>query len=169
MQRRTFLLASFVTTAAVAIGVELYSTEELSEKDSLNHDLLFSVLLPVFLHGALPDVPSQRELVINTTIEAIYRSINVLEPEQQQELEQLFGMLESRLGLLFLSGSITPLIMRDANQLVEMLEKWRHHYLVLLQTAYAGLRELIMTSYYSEPNNWNRLGYSKPMLTAFNS
>jgi hypothetical protein len=45
---------------------------------------------------------------------------------------------------------------------VAMLESWRHHYLALLQTAYLGLRELVMASYYACPEHWGAIGYAKP-------
>ena len=166
MNRRTFLLGAFAGTAAIALGVNLYSPEfslpdEGEEKD---YRLLFGVLLPVMLDGALPDVATHKLAAQNRTLDAIKHSIDVLPDEQQAELFELLDMLENRLGLLLLTSSMTPLLMRSPSDLTQMLETWRHSYFALLQTAYLGLRELVMASYYACPEHWSRLHYAKPEL-----
>ena len=162
MQRRTFITGALTGTAALALGVSLMPSDEVSLAENNLHRLTLSILIPVFLDGALADVPSQREIAINRTVDAIFQAINYLDEEQQQEINQLLDMLESRLGLLLLTGSITQLMLRQPNELVELLEYWRSNFLVLLQTAYTGLRELILSSYYSCPEHWGRIMYTKP-------
>lgn len=166
MKRRTFLMGAFAGTAALALGVNLYSPEFSLPKDSEGKDyrLLFSVLLPVMLDGALPDVATHKLAAQNRTLDAIKQSISVLPDEQQTELFELLDMLENRLGLLVLTSSMTPLLMRSPAELTEMLETWRRSYFALLQTAYLGLRELVMASYYACPEHWSRLHYAKPEL-----
>ncbi|ARD23791.1 MULTISPECIES: hypothetical protein [Shewanella] len=161
MKRRTFLTGAFTGTAALALGVSLY-TPEVSDSPDDTHRLLFSVLIPVFMDGALPEVANYREAFLNRTINAINQTISVLPTEQQQELSQLLSMLESRFGLLILTSSITPLMLRTPAELNDMLEQWRHHFLDMMQTAYIGLRELIVSSYYACPEHWGRLHYAKP-------
>ncbi|WP_144211174.1 TAT leader-containing periplasmic protein [Shewanella donghaensis] len=161
MKRRTFLTGAFTGTAALALGVSLY-TPEINEHPDDTHRLLFSVLIPVFMQDALPDVTNYRDAFLNRTIIAINQTISVLPEDQKQELEQLLNMLESRIGLLILTSSITPLMLRSPAELATMLEKWRYHFLEMMQTAYLGLRELIMASYYSCPEHWGRLHYAKP-------
>lgn len=166
MKRRTFLLGAFAGTAVLALGVNLYSPELSLPDDSEGKDyrLLFSVLLPVMLDGALPDVTTHKLVAQNRTLDAIKQSIAVLPAEQQIELFELLDMLENRLGLLLLTSSMTPLLMRSPAELTEMLESWRHSYFSLLQMAYLGLRELVMASYYACPEHWSRLHYAKPEL-----
>ena len=166
MKRRTFLMGAFAGTAALALGVNLYSPEFSLPEDSEAKDyrLLFSVLLPVMLDGALPDVALPKLAAQNRTLDAIKQSIAVLPDEQQTELFELLDMLENRLGLLVLTSSMTPLLMRSPAELTQMLETWRHSYFALLQTAYLGLRELIMASFYACPEHWSRLHYAKPEL-----
>lgn len=166
MQRRTFLLGAFTGTAALALGVNLYSPELDLPQDTEDKDyrLLFSVLLPVLLDGALPEVASHRVVAQNRTLDAIKQTIFALTPEQQDELYQLLDMLQNRLGLLLLTSSMTPLLLRSPTELTQMLETWRHSYFALLQTAYLGLREIVMASYYACPEHWSRLHYAKPEL-----
>jgi len=166
MNRRTFLLGAFAGTAAIALGVNLYSPEFSlpDEGEGKDYRLLFGVLLPVMLDGALPDVASHKQAAQNRTLDAIKHSIDVLPDEQQAELFELLDMLENRLGLLLLTSSMTPLLMRSPGELTQMLETWRHSYFSLLQTAYLGLRELVMASYYACPEHWSRLHYAKPEL-----
>ncbi|QDZ92274.1 TAT leader-containing periplasmic protein [Shewanella decolorationis] len=166
MNRRTFLLGAFAGTAAIALGVNLYSPEFSlpDEGEDKDYRLLFGVLLPVMLDGALPDVASHKQAAQNRTLDAIKQSIDVLPDEQQAELFELLDMLENRLGLLLLTSSMTPLLMRSPGELTQMLETWRHSYFSLLQTAYLGLRELVMASYYACPEHWSRLHYAKPEL-----
>lgn len=166
MNRRTFLLGAFAGTAAIALGVNLYSPEFSlpDEGEDKDYRLLFGVLLPVMLDGALPDVASHKQAAQNRTLDAIKQSIDVLPDEQHAELFELLDMLENRLGLLLLTSSMTPLLMRSPGELTQMLETWRHSYFSLLQTAYLGLRELVMASYYACPEHWSRLHYAKPEL-----
>jgi hypothetical protein len=169
MKRRTFITGAFATTAALALGVSLYRPELVPEDSGDKaHALLFAVLLPVLLEDALPDVPVLREAAINRTIEAMHDTMSLLSDEKQAELTELLQMLESRLGLLLLTGSMTPLMLRSTDELVAMLEHWRHHYLAMLNLAYQGLRELVMAGFYSSPEHWSRLNYAKPDLFGTN-
>ncbi|WP_445774251.1 TAT leader-containing periplasmic protein [Shewanella sp.] len=162
MKRRTFITGAFAGTAALALGVNLYSPTLTIAPDDIHHRVLFSVFIPIFLDGSLPEVPSHREMAINRTLDAISISISHLPQAQQDELLELLELLEGRFGLLLLSGSMAPLLGREPQQLINMLEFWRFNFLDMLKTAYSGLRELIMASYYSCPEHWGSLRYAKP-------
>ncbi len=164
MKRRTFLTASLVGTASLALGVNLVLPEQVPVMSQDKHRVIFSVLIPVFMDGALPEMDSQKQLAIDRTIAAIHDTMSVLPQAQYQELLQLIELLESQLGLLILTGSMTPLLMRSPAHLVEMLDGWRDSALSLFQQAYLGLRELVMASYYACPEHWTELNYAKPIL-----
>ncbi|QQX79531.1 TAT leader-containing periplasmic protein [Shewanella sp. KX20019] len=171
MERRTFITTALAGTACLALGVNYCSTDYANVNARLDdkHRLLFSVLLPVFLDGALPDVPVLKRDAENRTLDAIEHTISLLPEDSQLELEQLLDLLEGRLGLLILTGSMTPLMMRNSSELIEMLEGWRTSYIEMMVTAYQGLRELVMASYYSEPEHWSRLHYAKPSFLEENN
>ena len=166
MNRRTFLVTALAGTGALALGVTLYSPSHVGVNKNLDseHRLLFSLLVPVFLDGALPQTASLRVVAQNRTIDAIVATVALLPVDARDELEQLLILLESRLGLLLLTGSMTPLLLRSPNELIEMLEKWRSSYLDMMVIAYQGLRELVIASYYAFPEHWGRLNYEKPIL-----
>lgn len=166
MNRRTFLVTALAGTGALALGVNLYRPPYVRVSKALDseHRLLFSLLVPVFLDGALPQTQALRVAAQNRTLDAIIATMALLSSDSREELQQLLTLLESRLGLLLLTGNMTPLLLRTPNELIAMLESWRSHYLDMMVTAYQGLRELIMASYYSCPEHWGRLNYEKPML-----
>lgn len=164
MKRRHFITGAFATTAALALGVSLYRPELEPVDAEGSHRALFAVLVPVLLDGALPRMSSPREAAINRTLDAISQTLTVLPQSQRDELELLLDGLENRLGVLVLTGSMTPLLLRSPEQLVVMLESWRDGFLEMQQQAYYGLRELIMASYYSCPEHWGTLHYSKPKI-----
>ncbi|WP_282110049.1 TAT leader-containing periplasmic protein [Shewanella algicola] len=169
MKRRTFITGAFAGTAALALGVNLYSPTLTTASDDIHHRVLFSVFIPIFLDGSLPEVANHREMAINRTLDAIVQSIDHLPQAQQDELMELLDLLEGRFGLLLLSGSMTPLLGRDPQQLIDMLESWRYNFLDMLKTAYSGLRELIMASYYACPEHWGNLRYAKPTFLVSNA
>ncbi|MBR9727710.1 TAT leader-containing periplasmic protein [Shewanella intestini] len=162
MNRRTFITGAFVSTAALAVGVNLSTSFTRQEHVQSSHRMLFATLIPIFLDGALPDVATHKEQAINRTLNTIEATINVLPQEQREEITLLLNMLESRFSLLLITGSLTPLILRQPFELIDMLESWRQHFITLLNTAYLGLREVIMASYYASPEHWGRLQYVKP-------
>ncbi|MCG9697530.1 TAT leader-containing periplasmic protein [Shewanella sp. Isolate11] len=166
MKRRTFLLTALAGTGALALGVNLYHPPHVGVIKSLDREnrLLFSVLIPVLLDGALPQTESLRLAAQNRTLDAITNMIEELPRESRDELGQLIELLESRLGLLLLTGNMTPLLLRSPQALAEMLETWRSSYLDMMVLAYQGLRELVIASYYACPEHWSQINYEKPQL-----
>ncbi|MCE9677640.1 TAT leader-containing periplasmic protein [Shewanella sp. AS1] len=166
MKRRTFLMTALAGTGALALGVKLYTPPHVGIVKSLDteHRLLFSLLLPVFLDGALPQTEALRVAAQNRTLDAIALTLQQLPRDARDELEQLVELLESRLSLLILTGSMTPLLLRTPVQLAQMLEHWRRGYLDLMVAAYQGLRELVMSSYYGCPDHWSQLNYERPLI-----
>ena len=165
MNRRKFLLGALGGSAALALGVSLYQPEfSQDERYDEEHRLLFSVLLPVLLDGALPEMAVPREAAMNRTLDAIAKTVAVLPADQRKELLQLLDSLENRFGLLLLTGSMTPLLLRSPAELTAFIEDWRQSSLALFNTAYLGLRELVLASFYSCPEHWAALNYAKPEL-----
>ncbi|MBY5922428.1 TAT leader-containing periplasmic protein [Ferrimonas balearica] len=160
MDRRQFLMAGLVGTAAVATGIALWPVEKpLPGLTDPQARVLKALVVPV-LYGAAPEA----ELTAQSDQVAaqVAHTIATLPPGSQAQLNQLFETLENRLGVLALTGSMTPLLARQPEALAEMLEQWRTHFLDTLEIAYQGLKELIQAAWYADPAHWPALGYNKP-------
>ena len=166
MERRTFLLGGFVATASIAVGADWYINAFDSEQEHSKHKhgLLFQALIPVLLEGALPTAQKLRQQHIQRTVESIHATVDVLPKHSQQQLHQLLEILETKFGLLLLTSNMTSLLKRNPIELSQLLHYWREHYLSMMNEAYLGLRELIMSSYYALPEHWEILNYKKPAI-----
>jgi len=78
---------------------------------------------------------------------------------QQAELQQLFLLLQQRLGQLALTGHWLSLNEMPLQSRLQLLSSWRDSYLATLQQAYHGLRELLYGAYYGQPQHWPALEY----------
>ena len=166
MERRTFLLGGFVATASIAVGADWYINAFESEQvlTKHKHGLLFQALIPVLLDGALPDEQELRQQHIERTVESIHATMDVLPEHTQQQLHQLLELLETKFGLLLLTSNMTAVLKRNPLELTQLLNYWREHYLSMMNEAYLGLRELIVSSYYALPEHWEILNYKKPII-----
>lgn len=81
---------------------------------------------------------------------------------QQDELEQLFGLLAYRVTQLALTAHITALPELSVSQRLALLDSWRDSYIWILQQAYHGLRELLYAAYYGQPEHWQSITYFAP-------
>ena len=170
MDRRTFLISCFISTASIAVGADWYinAFDSSPEKTKQKHSLLFKTLLPVLLDGALSTNEAERQQQIERTIENIHITMSLLPENAEQKLIQLLEMLETKFGTLLLTSSFTSYLELNPTGLQQLLTYWREHYLSMMNEAYLGLRELVMSSYYASPEHWGFLGYQKPMLGAVN-
>ncbi|ADN77594.1 conserved hypothetical protein [Ferrimonas balearica DSM 9799] len=160
MDRRQFLLAGLVGTAAVATGVVLWPVEKpMPGLTDPQARVLRALVVPV-LEGAAPT--AQLDAQADTIVANVAHTIATLPEGSQAQLNQLFDLLENRLGALALTGSLTPLLARQPEQLAAMLEQWRQHFLDTLVIAYQGLKELIQAAWYADPAHWPSLAYQKP-------
>ena len=170
LKRRTFISSAFISTAAITIGIDLKPWSLLgNNQDDIihSHRHLFSVLLPVFLDGILPKTMSfeKREHFHNQTLLSMSENTNKLNDKQKSDLSTLLNLLDSRLGSLLLTAEMTHITHRSANELITMLNVWREGFMSLQQMAYFSLRELILASFYSIPEHWSLISYSKPSFT----
>ncbi|GLS83351.1 TAT leader-containing periplasmic protein [Paraferrimonas haliotis] len=165
MRRRTFLTIGIASTAAMAFGVKLYSDKAFDDSNyDEHHRVLLAALVPVLLDGILPEVTQPRQRAINRCIDNCLTTISLLPEHQAEQMQELLQSLEAQFGNLLLVGSITPLALQSPAQIQQVLESWRNSFIEMLQQAYLGLRNLIIASYYSDPDVWPTLGYHKPNI-----
>jgi hypothetical protein len=168
MDRRSFLKTGLLTGSILVTGTSLYGCSDL---DILDTDLVtddvgmaLAALVPVFLAGVLPSDPASRKQKIVQVIDGMRIAMKRLPPHTLKELEDLFGLLTNRLTMLAYAGSFTHLNEMPTEQAMKLIEGWRTSYIGLLNTAYEGLKELLVASFYGNPENWTVLNYNKPDL-----
>ena len=168
MNRRHFLKAGLMTTTVLVTGTSLYGCADLDILDTelINDDVAvsLSVLLPVFLAGALPQDEQTRKVRLTETIDSMRSAMKKLPPHMLEELNDLFNLLSNRLANLAFAGAFASAQQLNMTQATALIQSWRNSYIGLLNTAYEGLKELIFAAFYSNPANWDRLNYNKPDL-----
>lgn len=113
-------------------------------------------LIPVILKGAWEAKPSLQEL-----ISGIDFMITRLNPHTQQEIRQLFILLEFAPSRVF-STSIGSWESVTEAKVETFLENWRTHRLELFRSAHTALAKLTMGTFYANPISWQKIGYDGP-------
>lgn len=169
LTRRQLLLGSLIGGAALA-GLTLAlaprdePTPAAAPLQFLTADdvLVLTALLPVLLDGALATEPSLRARQIAALLQRLDQAVLHLYPRSRAELRELFQLLENKAGRVVLAGVWSNWAQASAADKHGFLLHWRDSFLDLLQTAYAGLHNLVMASFYGDPNNWTLVGYAGP-------
>lgn len=160
MNRRQFIMTSLGTGLALSLGISVYPLLTATETEQHNAaELVFSAFLPALLHGALPQDSQQARQQILNTQRAALDFLPFLPRTQQQQLHDLFLLLEQQLTRLALTGNWLRLSELPVSDRIQLMQSWRDSYLALLQQAYHGLRELLFGAYYGQPAHWQALRY----------
>ncbi|NQY65641.1 MAG: hypothetical protein HRT38_18430 [Alteromonadaceae bacterium] len=166
MNRRFFLKSIIGTSITLLGGVtafQWYQNNSIEYPKNLptkfltqDDQLLITILVPVMLGDLLvsPDLDSS---IVNID-EAIIR----LPLRTQAELRELFDLLGSSIGRMVLAGVWLSWQKAAPNQISAFLTDWRESNLSLLQQAYTGLHQLMISSVYAEPQHWEAIGYPGP-------
>ncbi len=85
-------------------------------------------------------------------------------PETQKDLSSALVLLENALGGLLLRGRPTPFTELDEAAQDKALIAWRDSRLLLLRSAYNGLRKLCLAAHYATPAGWPDTGYPGPSI-----
>lgn len=160
MQRRQFIMLGLGAGVSLSLGLTLYpvlQSTETSRNDAAT--LVLDALLPVLLQGALPADAAEQQAALRRSRDAVLQFLPYLPRSQQQQLQQLFLVLQERLGQLALTGHWLSLNELPLNSRLQILASWRDSYLATLQQAYHGLRELLLGAYYGQPQHWPALQY----------
>lgn len=160
MHRRQFIITGLALAGSAALGIKFWHYS--INPHSTNRSLVLAAILPALLYGALPSDKQGAILALQRTEQAINDFMLFLPLRQQQQLDQLFNLLAHRFSRLGLTGYWQTLDNLTAAERLAILDAWRDSYLVLLQQAYHGLRELLYGAYYGQPEHWQPLTYTAP-------
>lgn len=120
---------------------------------------VLSGLIPAMLEGAID--PTSEE--IKRAINSVQSAIAGLSLSAQKEIQDLFALLVLGPSRRFLVGLPDDWPQAKQEDIAAFLQNWRTSRLALLQTAYHGLHDLIIGSWYSEPSSWAAIGYPGPI------
>jgi len=160
MQRRQFIMLGLGAGVSLSLGVTLYPLLQSTDKSRADAaTLVLDALLPALLHGALPSSATEQQAALRRSRDAVLQFLPYLPRSQQAQLQQLFLLLQQRLGQLALTGHWLSLNELPISARLQLLSSWRDSYLATLQQAYHGLRELLYGAYYGQPLHWPALKY----------
>lgn len=169
LSRRQLLIAG-IASAAAAGGVALVTLRPRTREMPIpisqflrEHDKsLLMALAQVLLAGALSEDEAQQTAQLQTVIERLDAACLLLYPRARDELRELFDLLDRLAGRLLLTGDALAVEQRDSAAREQILESWRQHFSALITSAYHGLHNLVLASFYGDPQHWHLLDYAGP-------
>ena len=93
-------------------------------------------------------------------------SLTGLHPNTQEEVRELFSLLNFAPARWLIAGVRQPWSEAGADDIAAFLQGWRLSRWQLLQSAYQALHELIFAAWYAQPAAWPAMGYPGPPLLA---
>lgn len=123
---------------------------------------LFEALLPAMFAGALPEETNQRRFAIAGTIERIDQGIVMFGPTNQQELRELFDLLNfapTRIALARVWSDWPSVSTDDADA---FLKRWHNSRIGLLNNGYIALTKISNVAFYGHEPHWHVTGYPGP-------
>jgi hypothetical protein len=122
---------------------------------------VLAAIAPVLLAGALPE-GERRAAAVAAVVDGVERAVAGLPPHLRAELDQLFMLLTFGPTRWLVAGVGAPWSRATTAQIAGFLDAWRTSWLVLLQSGYHALHELIMAAWYARPESWPALRYPGP-------
>ncbi|MBI4756663.1 MAG: hypothetical protein HY778_14850 [Betaproteobacteria bacterium] len=122
---------------------------------------IVGALVPVMLAGALPAEPSRR-VTVARVVDGVGEAVAGLGAAAQEELRQLFALLDLAPARVLLCGLWSPWPQAGEQDIARILERWRFSSLGLLRAAYAALHDLVLGAWYAREESWPAIGYPGP-------
>ena len=122
-----------------------------------NHDAMLRAVARVMLEGALPNGDD----ALAAAVRGVKVAIAGLPPAVQDEVHQLFGLLEFPLTRRFVAG-VGPWDHASDAEVVAFLQRWRTSNAQLLRSGYQALHQLVLSGWYGGDAAWARIGYPGP-------
>lgn len=166
MDRRAFLKIGIAGGALLAAASGAYwalNRPELPRRlaFSVDHREAVFAIASALLVGAIPGdaerAPALRRLV--GEVETAARGLSL---PAQKELGQLLDLLAWLPTRWLVAGVRSPWSEATPEELDAFLVRWRYSRLGLLRSAYQGLHDLVLGTWYADPAHWGRIGYPGP-------
>ena len=171
LNRRTFLAVGVAGAGALAIAGWLRRSPaptagSAASNISPDGQAILRAIVPVLLHGALPQEPAARAAAIAQTLAALDTAIGGLPAAAQAELAQLFDLLSLPPVRLAVARIDAPWAQAAPDQVRACLDRFRGSSLQLLRASYDALHQLTFAAWYGNPQAWAAIGYPGPPALA---
>lgn len=170
--RRTFLKAGVAGSALLFLGRWLPPATAATDAAAGAHTAFANLgaddvsvlvrIIPVMLKGALPQDHAQSNVAIGEIVNSIDVTIGYQPPGVRAEVQDLFGLLTRTITRVLIAGVWASWDKASDQDVHDFLASWRTSRISLLRSAYFGLSNLIMGSWYDNPKSWARIGYPGP-------
>ena len=166
MNRRQFLKAGVLGSAALAAGGAWVAWRDVRDAAGGNPPrdhvaIVVGAVAPVLLAGVLAD-DADRPARIGRIVDGVKTVIGAFPTAVQDEIADLFRLLDIRSARIALTGVRSDWSVADAREIAEFLDRWRRSRLGLLQSGYFALHDLILGAWYADSSTWDALGYAGP-------
>lgn len=165
--RRSFLKAGALGALLLAAGGGIYRYTHPAAPHAFVLDgaarTALDAIVPALLAGALPAQPGARAQALRATVERVHQTILGLPLATQKEVQDLFGLLALAPARRLLAGVRHDWASAPPDEVSAFLQDWRVHRLGLLRSAYQALHDLVLGSWYSDPDHWAAIGYPGPI------
>jgi hypothetical protein len=165
--RRSFLKAGALGALVLAAGGGIYRYTHPPQAQRFVLDgaarTALNAIVPAVLAGCLPADPAARARAVRATTERVHQTILGLPLATQKEVQDLFGLLALAPARRLLAGVKHDWASAPVDEVSNFLQDWRVHRVGLLRTAYQALHDLVLGSWYSDPEHWAAIGYPGPI------
>lgn len=164
--RRRFIFVG--VAGAIAAGAALVlprmNASNVAPKGSAlaqQHADMLRVVAAAVLGSALPTDTASRELELSRVVTAVGALIDNLPASTRREVGDLFGLLALKPARMIL-GFTGNWEASDVPAVAQSLLALRDSSIGLKQQAYFALHDMVLGSFYAEPNTWLSTGYPGP-------
>lgn len=95
-------------------------------------------------------------------VTGVKTAVSRLSPAAQSEVGELLTLLTFAPARSLVAGVWTNWDAASAQAITGFLQRWRHSRLALLQSGYHALHDLVLGSWYADPQTWASIGYPGP-------
>ena len=166
MNRRRFLAVGAGSAALLAAGGWWWSTQRGQPKRAALQTPAARVLITALI-PAVVGQPGGKPLAgaeLAAAADRMLATMAGLPLSAQDELGELFGLLDNSAFRRLAAGISTPWEQATPEALAQFLQSWRTHSLSLLQVGYHALHDLAAGSFYADPSTWGPTGYPGPHI-----
>lgn len=140
--------------------VTVYSPDEAFNK---NYKAIWESLVGCFLAHSLVPFGETKQQEIQVEIVAKIQDYFALLPDvTKSEIIQFFRFLDWLPTRIILTGQSNEIYKLSSSQIEKILDSWRQSELVILRSAFNGLKNIVLGVWYADHRSWSEVGYPGP-------